>query len=443
VTTFDQVAEIIMKMKDISGRNDKISWLKYHQDFTGFKEILHFIFNPYVHTGIGAQKLKKNSIVNLTVDTYWQDIINHFKAHQTGSDADVAMAQTFILRQATDDARALAIAIVTQDLKIGVTETTLNQVWGTDFIPKIGIMRGQHYKDNKSKVTGPFIVTEKHDGARRIIVKENGHVSMYTRSGHLDEGLVDLENEARYLPDNTVYDCEALAIGEFENSIALRQATNAIANSKGIRHGLEAKIFDMIPVDEFKRGKSKHSAVVRKTLLAAMFKDEGIKHIAPIENIALFGLNYDFKFLSSSPILGLAVTEDEIMAITQPIWDRHYEGTMLNTLHGYYVVSNSPSRDLLKVKATEEFTLLCTGVYEGKPGTEIEGMLGGIYLSYKGHRVGCGSGFNHDQRRTYWNNPELIVGGVIEGDHFGETTNKQGGISINCPIFKRVVGTVE
>jgi len=48
---------------------------------------------------------------------------------------------------------------------------------------------------------------------------------MYSRSGIEDEGLVEIIEQARYLPDNTVYDGELLAMGTYRNSIAF-EASN-------------------------------------------------------------------------------------------------------------------------------------------------------------------------------------------------------------------------
>lgn len=437
------IAEAIYTIGATSSRNSKIALVEQCANIVGFKEILQFIFNPYIRTGIAAAKLKKNlELINVPI--HWQDYINHFVANQTGSDADVALAKSFIAQQETDAARSLATAMATKTLKIGITETTLNKVFGDAFIPKIGIMRGEHYKDAKGKVKGPFIVTEKLDGARRLIVKENGKVTMYTRSGHLDEGLLDIEEEAKHLPDNCVYDTEVLAKGEFENALALRQASASITNSKGPRRGATAHVFDMVPVEDFKKGISTHNAITRKALVAALFHDhKSLRNVGindSVEFCEQFGGKHVFKHIRPVPIIGYVHTEEEIMELAKPIWDRGFEGVMLNTIDGKYEISATPRRQLLKVKATEEYVLKCIGVYEGAPGTKYVGMLGGVLLDYKGHRVGCGSGLNDEQRVKYWNDPSLIVGKMIEIDSFGESTNQGGGVSLNSPIFKRIVG---
>ena len=208
-------------------------------------------------------------------------------AHTTGAGTDLAYAALFIrsTEKYQPEAKNLAIAIVTQELKIGITSTSLNMVYGNDFIPKIGCMLGVKLGDSSAVASGihtdrivwPCIVTEKLDGIRRILVKEKGICRVYSRSGHEDTGLYEIIGDAAYLPDNTVYDGELLAKGTFKDSIALRQATNSIANSKGAKAGLTFNIFDMVQLDEFKRGQSSNTALVRKITLGATLMDEGIQ----------------------------------------------------------------------------------------------------------------------------------------------------------------------
>lgn len=435
------IATAVQHIGKTSSRNDKIALLNKYAELPGFKDVMQFIYDPYIRTGIAATKLKKGSNHELTLT--WQDVIEYFTKHQTGSDADVNFAKSFVEQfEKGSDEYKLAEAMVTKSLKIGVTEKTLNKVYGADFIPMIGIMKAEKYNDFKNKVKGPFIVTEKLDGARRILVKEDGAVAMYSRSGIPDEGLIDIEAEAKYLPDNCVFDGELLAIGEFENSIELRQATNAIANSKGVRHGLTFNVFDMIPITDFKKGISVHDAVTRKVMLGALFGDESIECLIPAnykKAIETYKIDFDFKFIKSVGILGTAIEERDVLSFAEPIWRRGFEGVMLNTFKGKYDLTKDRSREILKVKNVEEHTLQVVDVEEGKPGTKNEGRLGSLIVDYKGFRVGVGMGLDDSQRITWWNNPKEIIGKWIEVDCFGESKNKQGGLSLNCAVLKRVV----
>lgn len=437
------IAKHVSKIKNTSGRNDKMSLVKQGAEIEGFKEAMAFIFNPYMHTGIAATKLRKGehnakpySAEEVTVDT----IVDYYKTHTTGSDADVHQAWCFI--NAFDDqlTRDLVEAIITKKLTIGVTVKTFNKVYGDDFIPVTGVMLSEKYSEQKDKVKGPFVVTEKLDGIRRILVKHNGTIAMYSRSGQPDEGLVDIIKEAKYLPDECVYDGELLAQGEYSDCIALRQATNSIANRKGNRTGVIFNVFDMIPADEFMFDKCSVPCDVRKTLLAALFKDEqslsnlniaesGVKRI-----IDYNGIDYDFKYIKPVPVLGVVETEEEIMDLCEPIWERKGEGVMLNTAKGLYEIKRSKS--ILKVKSTESHDLKIVDFIEGTG--KYAGKLGALVVDYNGNRVGVGSGLSDVLRETIWNNKEDYLGLIVEIDCQGESTNQNGGVSLNCPIFKGI-----
>ncbi|MNU34840.1 DNA ligase [compost metagenome] len=439
----NDVARAIMTVGRTPGRNDKMGLLEYYKDVPGFKEILQYIYNPYLRTGIAAAKLKKAKPHIAAIEFTWQQIIEYYTKHQTGRDEDVSLAKGFIQAQQTEDATALAEALVTKTLKIGVTATSLNKAYGDDFIPMLGIMKAEKYKDYKNKVKGPFIVTEKFDGARRVVVKKAGWPNMFTRSGHEDDLAMypEIAEELKYLPDNFVIDTEGLKIGDFPDSIALRQASNGLFNSKGTKRGVELVIFDALPLSEFETGRSVQDAATRKILIAAMFKDPSLKLLRPDDYQQLIdslGIDYNFKYLRPAPILGIATTEDEVLSFAEPIWARHYEGVMLNTFDGKYDYIVDRSRDILKVKKVEELVVTVTGFTPGEG--EFEGMAGALTFDYKGNQVKAGSGLSVAQRRSIWADPAKYIGRQMEIDTFGESTDKSGKISLNVPIFKRFVG---
>lgn len=432
----NSIASVVYEIQATSGRNDKLALLRQYESLPGFKETMRFVYDPYVKTGIADKKLIKGMHTASNPELTIYHVIDYFTYNQTGSDNDVYFAWTFINAQETEQARDLAFAIVTKNLKIGITDTSLNKVYGADFIPRIGCMLGVPYPENKHKVKGPYIATEKLDGIRRILVKENGLCRLYSRSGIEDEGLVEIIEEARYLPDNTVYDGELLAIGTYENSIALRQATNSIANRKGTRTGVSFNIFDIIPLDEFKRGASEYTALNRKVLLGSMFGDEGVQYLRDdwAKLLVAFDLGHKFRTIKAVPILGVVSTDNDIDEIVTPIWQRGGEGIMLNTMDGIYELKRSNS--LLKVKFVESLDLKVVDVQEGI--NKYEGMLGALIVNYKGYRVGVGSGFNDEERKRFWYNPQEIIGKTIEIDTFGESKDRLGNISLNCAIYKGV-----
>ena len=441
-----EVAKVIDLISRTSGYNEKQYLLKKNENLPGLKDILKFIYDPYTRTGISkaklAKALKMAGVVSADGNITYRQMIDYLKSHTTGNDADIAMAARFIncTKATQPEAEWLAKAIVTQDLKIGITATSLNKVYGADFIPKIGCMFGTLYGDvGPEKTKWPCIVTEKLDGIRRILVKEDGVCRCYSRSGHEDTGLIEIVEDAKYLPNNTVYDGELLAAGTFKDCIAQRQATNSIANSKGDKTGLTFNVFDMVPLDEFRAGISNDKALVRKITLGATLMDESIQHLEPDKwpmLIQAFGIHTELKAIRPVPILGLVKCMADVEPIVNEIWARGGEGVMLNSTVGKYEIKRS--KELLKVKHTEEHTLEVVDILEGTG--KFEGMMGTLVVDYKGNKLGVGSGFNDAQRKDIWDNPEKYIGLSIEIDTFGESTNALGEKSLNCPIFKRFVG---
>lgn len=442
-----EIAKVIRLIGKTSSTNDKLRLLQHYADLPGLKDVLKFIYNPYCKTGISDTKLSKapqtlrKELLNISM----YDAMNYFSTHQTGTEADVIFATDFI--NCTEgfygvEAAMVAKAIVTQKLKIGITSTSLNKAYGESFIPKIGCMLGTKYDSiGAHLVQWPCIVTEKLDGVRRVLIKENGVCRFYSRSGHEDTGLVEILEEAKYLPNNFVYDGELLAKGTFSDSIALRQASNSLANIKGTKTGLTFNVFDMVPVKDFYTGYCGTPAKERKIRLAATFKDDSLQLIDDdwYRRQIAFGMDQELKHIVTVPILGEVKCLADVEPIVASIWAVGGEGVMLNTANGPYEIKRS--RNLLKVKHTEEHVLTVEHFVEGTG--KYENSLGSIVVNYNGNYVGVGSGFTDEQRKHIWENRPLYVGRKAEIETFGESTNAMGMKSLNCPIFKRFVGEVE
>jgi len=443
-------ARVIKHVQLVSGTNDKMRVLKSCEQVDGLKEILQFIYNPYMKTGISDAKLNKAISTyggrQVEKPVYFRDIMEYLRGHNTGSDFDASVCAAFIKTTAAiypDEPFTveLARAIVTQNLQIGVATTALNKVYGADFIPKTGCMLGTLYGNIPShKLAWPYIVTEKLDGIRRIIIKENGICRAYSRSGHEDTGLDEIMLEMKFMPDNMVYDGELIAIGLFRDSIAKRQATMSIAQSKGIKRGLIFNVFDMIPLDEFRAGTSKDGALARKIRLGATLMDDSIQHLDKdwYNRIQAFGIHRPMSFVQHVPILGLARSIDDVAPIVETIWQRRDEGVMLNSVNGLYEIKRS--KHLLKMKHTEEFVLEVVDIEEGS--NKYENTMGALVVLYKGNRVGVGTGFSDSLRDTIWKSPANVIGRFIEIESFGESTNAAGQVSLNCPVFQRFADEV-
>lgn len=78
----------------------------------------------------------------------------------------------------------------------------------------------------------------------------------------------------------------------------------------------------------------------------------------------------------------------------------------------------------------------CTGVEEGSG--RNKGTLGALACDYKGYKVNVGSGFSDEDRKRMWQHPENIIGKIVTVKYKEETKNKDGGISIQFPVFETI-----
>lgn len=453
---FKAVAEKLARIRRTNGKLAKEALVREYSSDTDFMKVLKFIYNPYITTGLKAMKLENAGIAVNPPSLDAEYIMDYLSKNNTGTLVAAELANAFINDQEFPGGTWAAEGLVTKDLKIGVSATTINNVCGKGTIPIIGIMRGMHA--TKTNVNGTYIATEKIDGNRRIIMNKPTGVEIYTRSGRRDTGLQDIENEvAALLPKGYVYDTELIAVGDFKDSIALRQASASIANRRGqIRGGVKAMVFDMLTQAEYDAGISTTSAVGRKLMIATLFNDQqGIEKLCRYYNVGKATLLTAFsklvfapivtEFIIGLPIISIVRTYEEAIAAAHPIWATGGEGLMLVEYSSAYEVNPNPRKTLLKIKATQEYNCVVKQIYEGKG--RLEGTLGGITCTfeYKGkfYEVSVGSGFPDYLRDHYWLHPEEIIEHVVEIETFGVSMNQAGGYSLNCPIFKRVKGDVD
>ncbi len=93
---------------------------------------------------------------------------------------------------------------------------------------------------------------------------------------------------------------------------------------------------------------------------------------------------------------------------------------MLNLNNEYYVTKRTSG--LLKIKEFFDADVLVKDIFEGTG--KFKGTLGGIIVDYKGYDIRVGSGFTDADRECYWNNPDEIIGKIVDISYFEETHNQ-------------------
>lgn len=439
----EEVIRIIKELQANSGKRLQ-EILEENKDNQMLKDVLYFVYNPFIVTGLSNKKMEKDTsnmkvrgtrpFGNFLEETALLSDEDFGKAlftsenfditcmfdylidHNTGKDENIAYVQAYIKAQ-PEEYREIYKQIFTKELKLGITAKTINKVW-KDFIPEFNVMLAEKYwdrMDELEKEKPDIIITQKLDGVRCLAIVRNGNTELFSRQGKLFTGLNDLTAELNKLGDGC-YDGELLLDKENIASKDLYRETVQIVNSKSEdKKDIIFNIFDYLPIKEFYKGKSENPCSIRKALI-----EENYRVLKP-------------KFWKPVPILYKGEYNKDIVQekLNEQIALEH-EGIMVNIAGAVYEAKRT--KNILKVKAMQDCDLKIIGFEEGTG--KNKGTLGAIIVNYKGFEVRVGSGFTDQDRDYFWNNQKELLGRVITVQYFEETTNKKdNSLSLRFPVY--------
>ncbi|MDG0860307.1 ATP-dependent DNA ligase [Staphylococcus equorum] len=412
----EEYINIINDIKEVNSRLEKEKILLENKDNTVLKEIFKFVYDPMVVTGISKKKIEKDlPISKATLEI--KDIIQlmkFIKLNNTGKDQVLIEIKNY-LSNLNEDLQEFVKNIVIKDLPIGISKTTLNKVYGKDFISKYSVMLAGKYDRDKTDLSKGFSISLKLDGNRVTAFNYESGVQFFSRSGKTVKGLVELEKEFERLPKGMVYDGELIAENKDNlESKELFNLTQTIVRTKGTKSGLSMILFDLLPIEEFKEGKSKQIYQDRLADLETLFRS-----VSQLNKIKMV------------PTLYVGDDVSKIDYFLDMVMAKGEEGLMINLSQGYYETKRSKS--ILKVKEFTTLDLKCIGIKEDIRGSKC----GSITVDYKGYTVDV-SGLKEKDKQGFWSNPESVIGKIVEVKFKDESTNASGGLSLRHPNFIRI-----
>ncbi len=412
------IKEVCEQLQNTSGKKDKENILKNNADNQLFKDILYFLLNPFIITGISEKKINK-TILNGHSNRIFsiRELFAYIKENNTGRDDDILTIQNYLTIFGSDMQEFIK-SIITKSLKLGVDSTTVNKVYGDSFIPVFDVMLGTPIDKCKIPEGVWFSISHKLNGSRCLYYKGD----FYTRQGHKYTGLEHIKKDLQkvLLNPNIVVDGELLRKNvDGQTDSQNFQIGVGIANSKAdTKEELKLMIFDIMTADDFEKGKSKLTYKDRKVEVEAL--REAINQLN-LENIAVVDMFYE------------GTDQSQIWKWLDYAEKNDLEGVMLNLNTPYEC---KRTKNLIKVKKFFECDIRCTGIENGIG--RNKNTLGALVCDYKGYPVNVGSGFSDEQRNYYYNNPKEVIGKIVTVKYKEETKNKNGGISIQFPVFQCV-----
>lgn len=327
--------------------------------------------------------------------------------------------------------------ILIKDMRAGFGEKSVNSVAKKQKKPEYAVpvfecMLAHDGANHESKITGKKILQPKLDGVRVLTVLdfESRTVTMYTRNGKVLENFSHITDKLTEQLDNFgrsyVLDGEIMS-GTFNELMKQVHRKSDVAASDAVLN-----LFDMLPLVEFKQGKSVMGQKRRFEYLrnfANIFKDTGCIELLPYKEVNLDEFLGDIEYRDYNK---------EMVAAG-------YEGIMIKDPDAKYECKRSTA--WLKQKPFIEVSLTVTSVEEGT-GRNV-GKLGALVCEGidDGKRivVNVGSGFSDSDRDEYWVGKESVVGQVVEvrADATTRSQDSEDVWSLRFPRFLRFRGFVK
>ena len=410
--------------KNYTGKSRE-DFLVSQKDNRDFLEFLQLMLDKDIVFGLGKAKLKKAENTEPNASLTYDDVVEYLKVNNTGKEADAKLVMSFVNNTDDPDFKAFLVEVFIKGVRLGMSAKTINKVYPM-LIKVFDVQRSKNLNEHWDKLdkNGEAVVYEKLEDVRAIITHQPNEFSIKSREGKEFFGdFKEIREEIQRL-DYGVYD-GGLIIQKRDglvHSEVLRQTLSIVSNKKDeVKSELEFIWYNYLTWNEFQSGQTVANYAVNRSLMDSV-----------LENEHEYG--EELKFVKRPPVLYEGVVTKEIaLECFEKVQKHKGEGIFINFLeHPYYCKRTDIT---LKYKSENTVDLRCKGVYESKINPDT---LGGITLEYKGNTVDCGIGFSQEIAKQIWNNPELVIGKIIEIDYSEESEDKNGKKSLRYPAFVRI-----
>jgi DNA ligase-1 len=260
-------------------------------------------------------------------------------------------------------------------------------------------------KAKLEKIQWPMIAQEKIDGVFCLAHKdpEEDRVKIYSRTGEVYSSMKHLEAALYQVMDHTnIIIFEAYAWLERENRFLEQSIVSGWARDTKTQHiELRAYCHDIITEPEFLCGG--HTP-----------------YRARYENLCyqLDGTEGGCLSRAASWTPG---SLEEARRYADLFISQGGEGIVLKDPHGLYN-PGMRTQDIIKIKQGVSFDLEVIGIYGGKG--KYADTLGGLVCKWKDGKTILISGMTDTQREHWWENPQAIIGKIVQVDAMCESSKR-------------------
>ena len=408
------IKHILDALAAAPGRNDKMDILRANDFSADLKEFFHLALDPLVTFGI--KKIPKYETRNpdLSLSEGMERLYALSKRVVTGNAAIEHLADT-LSRMHPEDAECI-VRIIEKDPKCGVAESTVNKVW-KGLVFEFPVMKASPYDERAFEhITFPAMSQAKLDGARCAIVVDMGKVTCLSSSGReiTTFGAFDW---LRDMVSNIVIDGELLYMND-DGTFADRKTGNGIVNRalKGTIPESQAKnlhfvAFDLIPLNEWARGRYEHT-----------YRDR-------FRGFELFPKQTNVSVVESR----MVNDENEAFAHFREMLARGQEGTIVKDAGSFW--EGKRRKDHVKLKGIISCEMRVVGVEEGTG--KFAGKIGALVCESADGlvRVNVGTGLTDHDRNQH---PSVYLDKIVRVAYNERIKNKAEGStwSLFLPRFE-------
>lgn len=419
--SLNDVVKIIKELRGVSSSKAKSHIILKNKDNEVFKKVLYYCYDDNMKYGI-----KKTTIDKMQFDPdndyRWNCIWNMFDdLSKENINNDLVLKVSNTIGYFSDEGvRDLLIKVLLKDLKCNINKKSINKVI-PGLIPTFEVMKASSYDEknsisfNKKANKNGYMMMVKYNGIRGEIIKEDNHIIVKSRQNKVVEGFYELDKAFENMPNGYLYEGEILAIGDFDTSKEQFKATDKIYSTKGNKKGLMIRLFDLIPLDKFNESQWDMKAIDRKGMLKEII-DKNNNPLVRFADIIYEGTD-------------TSIIQSKLEEVSK---DGTNEGLMVMLNDGIY--EGKRTKSILKCKLFMSIDLRVVDIKESK---EKPGTMGSAIVMYKGNPVGV-SGWKEEEKIYYYQNPQELIGKIIEIKFKEITVDKNGIESLQFPNVVRI-----
>jgi len=398
-----------------------------------FLTLVKVCYNPYVTFGV-RQIPSTEGITG--AENPWEefnDLLRNLGQRRLTGNAARDAIEDISLRFDSEEWNTFNAPVLRRDLRAGVSEKTINKICKkTDYEIPVFACQLAANSEGRPEMRGIKRLEPKLDGVRvlmMIMISDTGNaVFSYSRNGKLFENFSHIEQQISDYLTKLVRHNRSLMKGFVLDGEVIGNSFQELMRQARRKENVQAtdsvfNIFDIIPIDDFRRGY--WNAQLEKRI-------EMLEYMRPVIDVLP-----NVELLPHIIVdLDTAEGKDQLMRYAKDQVNAGFEGIMIKDVGAPYECKRNTFWMKWKPVCDYDLTVvgieLGTGKNKGRMGALVcEGEDDGKHII-----VNVGSGYTDEERQSYWDNKDAVIGrtAVVMADAI--TQNQDGSYSLRFPRFK-------